>query len=61
MSDLSDPGWLPFVEVVSGMLLIAVAVVVVGLGTQICFVRREEESEPDLVPRHSGIILDYSN
>ncbi|KAF9791506.1 hypothetical protein SFRURICE_010980 [Spodoptera frugiperda] len=53
VSDLSDPGWLPFVEVVSGMLLIAVAVVVVGLGTQICFVRREEESEPDLVPRHS--------
>ncbi|XP_022833188.1 peroxidasin-like [Spodoptera litura] len=49
----SDPGWMPYVKVISGMLIIAAAVAVIGLGTQICYVKRDEESEPDLVPRHN--------
>lgn len=49
-----------YVEFIGGMIFITVAVSIIGLGTQICFVKRDEDSEPVVEPEQNGIMLYYS-
>ncbi|KAH9634664.1 hypothetical protein HF086_000636, partial [Spodoptera exigua] len=46
--------WMSYVEPIIGMFTISIAVVAIGLGTQLFYINRDtEDAEPDLVPRHT--------